>query len=199
MEMVFMEQRELFPNKLLLVLFTALMAYSNGHAPISKFEYIKANDTALHLVNDVLYRHHELYTGIVYLLNADNIDTAECICYKAGKPHGLWKIYHSNHLIKSLPTFDEGKKTSDYYTWWENGTKQIHYQFKNDEYEGICKEWNSKGPLIKEMNYKKGHEDGSQKLWFDNGKVKANYIIKNGRRFGLLGTKNCVNVKDSIR
>jgi antitoxin component YwqK of YwqJK toxin-antitoxin module len=48
------------------------------------------------------------------------------------------------------------------------------------------------------MNYKKGHEDGQQQWWYDNGKIKANYIIKNGRRYGLRGTKKCINVSDSI-
>jgi antitoxin component YwqK of YwqJK toxin-antitoxin module len=48
------------------------------------------------------------------------------------------------------------------------------------------------------LNYQKGHEEGEQKWWYDNGKIKANYIIKDGRRYGLLGTKNCINVSDSI-
>jgi antitoxin component YwqK of YwqJK toxin-antitoxin module len=52
--------------------------------------------------------------------------------------------------------------------------------------------------LVKQMNYLKGHEEGPQKWWYDNGKIKANYIIQDGRRFGLLGTKNCINVTDSI-
>lgn len=51
---------------------------------------------------------------------------------------------------------------------------------------------------MKEMNYKKGFEEGSQKMFYDNGKVKVNYIMINGRRYGLLGTKNCVNVSDSV-
>jgi hypothetical protein len=37
-----------------------------------------------------------------------------------------------------------------------------------------------------------------QTWWYDNGKVKSNYRIIEGRRFGLLGTKNCINVSDSI-
>ena len=72
------------------------------------------------------------------------------------------------------------------------------YVFVNDEYEGTCREWSSDGLLVKEMNYLKGHEEGSQRWWYDNGKIKANYIIKQGRRYGLLGTKNCMNVSDSI-
>ena len=48
------------------------------------------------------------------------------------------------------------------------------------------------------MNYVKGHEEGSQKMYYDNGKIRSNYTIIAGRRYGLLGTKNCVNVADSV-
>ena len=75
---------------------------------------------------------------------------------------------------------------------------QQHYLFSNDEYEGTCREWNEAGRLVKEMNYKAGYEAGSQRSWYDNGRIRANYVIEDGRRYGLLGTKNCVNVSDSI-
>ena len=39
------------------------------------------------------------------------------------------------------------------------------------------------------FNYVNGYESGSQKLWFNNGEVKSNYVIKNNRRYGLLGLK----------
>ena len=52
------------------------------------------------------------------------------------------------------------------------------------------------GLLIEEGNFKEGYEFGVQKTWYLNGKVKSNYIIKNNRRYGLLGTKNCVNVSN---
>ena len=42
-------------------------------------------------------------------------------------------------------------------------------------------------------SYKNGYELGEQKIWDKNGEIVTNYIIKNGRRFGLLGKKNCVN------
>ena len=37
-----------------------------------------------------------------------------------------------------------------------------------------------------------------QQFWYNDGEIKSNYIIKNKRRYGLLGTKNCVNVSNSI-
>jgi antitoxin component YwqK of YwqJK toxin-antitoxin module len=48
------------------------------------------------------------------------------------------------------------------------------------------------------MTYRKGYEDGLQQQFYESGKVKANYMMLDGRRYGMLGTKNCVNVSDSI-
>ena len=39
---------------------------------------------------------------------------------------------------------------------------------------------------------------GSASLSVVDKKNKSNYIIKNNRRYGLLGTKNCVNVSDDL-
>ena len=80
----------------------------------------------------------------------------------------------------------------------ENGNIKFEFHFKDDEYEGICRTWNNKGILTQESNYVAGHEEGAQKAWYDNGKVRSNYVIKAGRRYGLLGTKNCKNVSDSV-
>ena len=33
----------------------------------------------------------------------------------------------------------------------------------------------------------------------NNPYEEINYVIKNNRRYGLLGTKNCINVSDSIQ
>ena len=59
-------------------------------------------------------------------------------------------------------------------------------------------EKDNNGNLFHLAHYKNGQEEGVQKLWYENGKIRANYIILNGKRFGLLGTKNCLNVKDSL-
>jgi antitoxin component YwqK of YwqJK toxin-antitoxin module len=51
---------------------------------------------------------------------------------------------------------------------------------------------------IKDFNYKKGYENGSQRMWWSDGKIRANYVIKNGKKYGLLGYKICVNPYDSV-
>lgn len=139
------------------------------------------------------------YSGGLYNLFINSKDTSEIRHYLNGKETGRWRQYYPGHKLKDMRSFYEGKKTGNYTAWWENGMKQLDYNFLNNEYEGICREWNNEGILVREMNYHRGHEEGSQKLWYDNGKIRSNYIIASGRRFGLLGTKNCKNASDSIK
>ena len=91
-----------------------------------------------------------------------------------------------------------GLKTGFYNGFYNDGSKNFVYQFKNGEYNGKNSLWAKGGQLIEEFNYKMGYEYGSQKVWYLNGRIKSNYIIKNNRRYGLLGTKNCTNVSEEV-
>jgi antitoxin component YwqK of YwqJK toxin-antitoxin module len=148
--------------------------------------------------NGLLNISNSAFTGTLFTLFPNSKDTAVVENYLGGRKHGEWRKYYSSHKLKEKRYFTNGQKTGEYIALWENGNKQLQYFFEADEYEGTCKEWSESGFLNKVMNYKKGHEEGPQQLWYDNGKIRANYIIKDGRRFGLLGTKNCINVSNSI-
>jgi hypothetical protein len=152
----------------------------------------------LTMENGLLLLGHTPFSGRLFTLFPGTIDTAELAGYFNGKEQGEWKKYYRSKKIKERRFFEQGQKTGEYMAWWENGNQQLQYFFVAGEYEGTCKEWSETGLLNKIMNYKKGHEDGQQQWWYDNGKIKANYIISAGRRYGLLGTKNCINVSDSI-
>ncbi len=138
------------------------------------------------------------FTGTLYTLFPGTSDTATLENYQQGKEDGEWKKFYASKKIKETRYFKQGQKIGEYRVWWENGKQQLDYFFDKDEYQGTCQEWNEKGFLNKRMHYVKGHEQGREQWWYDNGKVKANYIILAGRRYGLLGTKNCINVSDSV-
>jgi antitoxin component YwqK of YwqJK toxin-antitoxin module len=82
--------------------------------------------------------------------------------------------------------------------FWENGKKRFEYTAVNDAYEGELKEWAENGQLFHLAHYKNGQEDGVQKMWHANGKIRSNFVIINGRRYGLLGTKNCKNRDEKL-
>ncbi len=194
-----MELQVQYRNKFWLLLFTAFACNSPGTTTVQAPSFLlNKNEQSLQLQNGLLLYKQQPLNGTLYTLFPNTTDTAELVTYVNGKEHAEWKRFYASGKLKEKRYFQLGKKTGLYQTFWENGNKQMQYVFVNDEYEGACYEWNEEGRLIRSMNYKQGHEDGLQQSWYNTGKIKANYIIKAGRRYGLLGTKNCINVSDSI-
>ena len=114
-----------------------------------------------------------------------------------GKLVIVQKKYPNGQLME-YREFRNNMKNGKQIAYWYNGNKRFEYIAKNDVSEGELKEWDFNGKLFHLAHYKNGQEEGVQKLWYENGKIRANYIILHGRRYGLLGTKNCKNVSDSI-
>jgi antitoxin component YwqK of YwqJK toxin-antitoxin module len=108
------------------------------------------------------------------------------------------KKFYPNKQLMEIREFKNDMKNGKQLAFWDNGNKRFEYTAKNDMNEGALMEWDYNGKLFHLAHYKNGQEEGVQKLWYENGKIRANYIIVNGRRYGLLGTKNCKNVSDSI-
>ena len=125
-------------------------------------------------------------------------DTLSWESYINGKEHGAWKKFYVDGKKSENRYFVDGKKEGEFLAWWPDGFLKFQYHFKNGEYNGALKEWDEYGNLLKESTYKAGYEEGLQKAWYPNGKIRSNYVMIKGRRYGLLGTKNCVNVSDSI-
>lgn len=146
----------------------------------------------------ITYVEQKPYSGMLYKLYPGTTDTLYIKNYLRGKEHGKWTRFHPGNELKERRYFRNGRKEGEHIAYHPGGQIRFSYQLANDVYEGNNREWNAEGRLILDMNYVAGQEEGSQKVWYDNGKVKANYVIRKGRRFGLLGTKNCVNVSDSI-
>jgi antitoxin component YwqK of YwqJK toxin-antitoxin module len=199
MEVDFMEQPVRFRSSLLFLFLLALAGCNNPvAAPLLNNGLLNSANENFNSVNGVTQLNGQPYSGAVFTLYPNGKDTADLRNYLQGMEDGVWKKYYENGKLKESRKFIKGNKEGEYLAWWPNGNMQLMYHFDGDEYEGACREWNESGLLVKEMNYKKGHEEGLQQWRYDNGKIKANYIIQDGRRFGLLGTKNCVNVSDSI-
>lgn len=198
-----MAHRVLLRNSIILILFAGFFGcnttISKAKDPATtSIQLLNKNERQFTRQNGLLLLNSRPYNGTLFTLFPNSKDTAVVENYLGGREDGEWRKYYPSNKIKEKRFFTNGQKTGEYIAWWENENKQLHYFFEADEYEGTCKEWSEAGFLNKVMNYKKGHEEGHQQWWYDNGKIKANYIIKDGRRFGLLGTKNCINVSDSI-
>jgi len=159
-----------------------------------KIRTISVDNAQISFENTGVFYQGKPFSGKLFRLDPQTQDTLKIESYARGNRHGNWIQYFPGHVLKEFRTFDQGKKIGAFVQYFPTGKKQQEYHFQNDEYQGVASEWNESGGLIREMHYVAGHEEGSQKLFYDNGQVRANYVMKNGRRFGLLGTKNCVNV-----
>jgi antitoxin component YwqK of YwqJK toxin-antitoxin module len=148
--------------------------------------------------NDTIYLNTKKYSGYLYELYPNQKDTIFVSSYINGLQNGTEKKWFPNRQNMEIRSFTNGQKNGKQTAFWENGNKKFEFIAKNDVYEGEMKEWNNEGKLIHLANYKNGQENGTQKLWYDNGKIRANYVLIDGKRYGLLGTKNCRNVSDSI-
>jgi antitoxin component YwqK of YwqJK toxin-antitoxin module len=192
MEMVFMEHRVRSHNKnfLYLLWFVFLVqACSVGNRSI---QVIPANDAKLSLVNGIVLYKGETFSGRIYQLYETG-DTAVVSPYIDGKQDGWEFKWYSNGKLAEQRLFVNGRKEGVHKGWRDDGTKKFEYHFRHDEHEGELKEWYGNGKPARSFHYNQGHEEGRQQMWWEDGRIRANYIVKEGERFGLLGQKLCKN------
>jgi antitoxin component YwqK of YwqJK toxin-antitoxin module len=160
--------------------------------------FVVASSKEISIDNDIVYHQKKTFTGILFELQPNNKDTLFLQTYKNGLLDGVAKKWFPNHQLMEYREYKLGRKNGLQKAFWDNGNKRFEFNAVDDAYEGEMKEWSVNGHLFHWANYKNGQEEGSQKMWYENGKIRANYVIVNGKRYGLLGTKNCKNVSDSI-
>jgi antitoxin component YwqK of YwqJK toxin-antitoxin module len=159
--------------------------------------FINVADTQFKNHQDTLYYGDHFFTGYRYALY-ENGDTAELQSYFNGVEEGYQRKWYPGKTLAEERFYINGKKEGIHRSWWPDGKQKMYFEACNDEYSGDFKEWYSTGLLGKEFHYVNGREEGSEKLWWDNGTVRANYVIRDGKKYGLLGLKTCVNPYDSI-
>ena len=159
--------------------------------------YKNATDPLFNIQKDTVYYDGKYYTGYQYA-TFTNADTAALHGYFNGVQEGIQRKWHSKGLPSEERFYINGKKEGIQKGWWINGKPKFYFSAYNNEYNGEFKEWYETGLLAKQFHYVNGQEEGSQRLWWDNQTVRANYVIKNGKKYGLIGLKICVNPYDSI-
>jgi antitoxin component YwqK of YwqJK toxin-antitoxin module len=196
MEMVILENQEQLPikmkNSLIFLIVCFSMCFScNSH---KKDMVVLENNKNLRLDNGILNYNNVPFTGIVKAYyDATNLKFEAY--YVNGKKQGVENVWYANGVKLSERYYSNGFKVGKHKGWWENGTLKFEYHFNKDgDYDGTVKEWYESGKLLRNFNYVKGQEVESQRLWNPDGSIKANYIVKDGERFGLIGLKKCYTV-----
>ena len=160
--------------------------------------YIPSTDKSLSIRSDTIYFKARLFTGYTYEL-FEHGDTSFVNGYFNGVEEGPHQKFYPGHKLWEQRFFINGKKHGTQKSWWPDGKPKMDYTAINNEYEGVFREWNSAGSLVRQFHYTKGMEAGRQQLWWDNGKLRANYEVRNGRKYGSIGIKLCMNPSDSIK
>ncbi len=160
-----------------------------------KYLVVDKSNTELTVVNGVLYYQNNPFEGLLVSTYA-NTSFKMKLQYVAGRKDGYEKQWYPNGKPSQSRWYSQGIKINNHLGWWKDGTPKFEYHFNTKgEYEGSRKEWYPNGQLVRDFNYASGKEIGSQRMWTDGGKIRANYEVRNGERFGLIGLKKCYTVK----
>ncbi|MDN5204758.1 membrane-binding protein [Fulvivirgaceae bacterium BMA10] len=137
-----------------------------------------------------LYYEGKRYSGYVVEKFEDGMLKSFSSYFK-GKLEGVYQSWYPNGRIRELRIYANNHKEGEHVGWWENGKPKFIYHFKGDVYHGSCNEWYPNGDPFKFFNYTNGQEDGPQQMWREDGKFRANYVVKDGRKYGSIGFKQC--------
>lgn len=159
--------------------------------------YRSAEDPGFTVHADTVFYAGATFSGYRFMLFPGG-DTAVLQSYFNGVEEGFQRKWYPGRQPAEERFYINGKKEGVHRSWWPDGKPKMYFEAYNDEYDGIFREWYSSGVLAKEFHYVNGREEGSEKLWWDNGTVRANYVIRNGKKYGLLGLKTCINPYDSV-
>ena len=159
--------------------------------------YVNDADPGFSKHQDTVYYQDKKFTGFRVALYPGG-DTAQLQSYFNGVEEGEQKAWYPDKQLAEQRFYINGKKEGLHQKWWPDGKQKMYFTAYANEYSGEFKEWYASGLLGKDFHYVNGYEEGSQKLWWNNGTVRANYVIRNGKKYGLLGLKTCINPYDSI-
>lgn len=178
------------------IMLTLIACSCDQSGPVQHFVLSSAKEVSK--VDDIIFYRNEKFNGTLFELNPITGDTIVSQQIQDGLLNGISKRWYTNNQLMEYREYKFGRKNGKQIAFWENGKKRFEFIAKNDAYEGELKEWTVNGNLFHLAHFVDGQEEGVQKMWYENGKIRANYVVLNGKRYGLLGTKNCKNVSDSI-
>jgi hypothetical protein len=125
------------------------------------------------------------------LLSQDESGIFTFTLFSEGRKEGLeWGAYPGGQVAYERQ-WSGGKREGTFVSRWEDGSFKQMSEYSADLLEGPASEWFRGGQLARSFTYVSGQEEGPQRMWFEDGSIRANYHVKDGRRYGSIGTKGC--------
>jgi hypothetical protein len=110
-----------------------------------------------------------------------------------GWAQGEERTWYPDGALRAIRYYAHGAKVGVHRGWWPDGTPQFERRFAHGRPDGLARTWYANGQLFDEHRYVAGQEAGPQQLWFADGRVRASYEIRDGRRYGSIGSKPCAS------
>ncbi|WP_426429958.1 hypothetical protein ACPX19_10500 [Winogradskyella sp. HB-48] len=95
--------------------------------------------------------------------------------------NGLKKLYFDNsQQVEIIYNVKDGKFEGDYKGYYKNGNLRIEGIYKNDQKQGVWKEYDENGNKLYVYNINNGELDGESKEYQPDGKIKKTKVFKKG-------------------
>ena len=177
------------------ILIWLILGCSKPEKSIPNLE-ILFNSVKLTKKSDILYFENQPFDGYIIERNYKGKLISKS-GYLNGKLEGLQQKWFDDGSEKEVRFYTNNFKVGKHEGWYENGIKKFEYIIENDIPVGVHREWFSNGKQFSLFTYNKmGQPEGLQKMWFESGQIRANYVVKDGRRYGLLGAKGCIGMQE---
>lgn len=107
------------------------------------------------------------------------------------RPLEIRRTWYANGQLRDERSYAGGREQGVHRGWWEDGSRRFEAYYDDARREGEMREWNEHGMLFHLGHYVNGAEAGVQQMWNEDGSLRANYVVKNGRRYGYMGAVGC--------
>jgi len=176
------------------ILMSIMHSCTHKTDPANEQIRVDKSDRSLSLSNGIYYYKNEKLTGTI----TDKFTNGKCKAIEQinnGKQQGATETFYEDGSKESTRYYTAGEKDSVQLGWWPNTLPKYIYHFANGKYNGDFTEWYIDGNMMQQIHYQNG-EELSGKGWRPNGKLYMNFVVRNGRRYGLMNANLCYEVKD---
>ncbi|MDA0683660.1 MAG: hypothetical protein O3A57_04465 [Bacteroidetes bacterium] len=150
---------------------------------------VEVDASALVVENGVRMLGNQPFSGLQVVMELDGSITR--IPFIGGRKDGIERSVGPDGSLRHQREWAKGLRQGVFRAWWPDGTLKTEQTYRNDLLDGGLSEWFADGTPARRFSYNAGKEEGPQKMWFEDGSIRANYVVRDGRRYGSIGTKGC--------
>ena len=151
---------------------------------------VSSADPSLSQAGGRVLHRGALFTGRLETKDAGGV-LHERANYHDGLLDGEQARWHADGRLAEARTWRDGANVGTHRGWWANGVLQFTCTYANGLSEGTCTDWHENGRVATLHTYVHGEEVGAQQGWSARGDLQFNYVRRDGRRYGVLGTVRC--------